>query len=297
MRLRFLIGAIALGLALSACAAGDQALLPKDGFAKGWVIEGSPRVFEGEALYDHIDGGAENFLELGFETCTVQDYRGQGEEITLEIYRMRDAAAALGIYLVQCGKERPDARLSERHTLNTNQILLTKGRYYLVATSPKASDAIVPVLVAMGASVSSGLPPDAPPEVLQLLPREGLLPGSLRIIRGPTGLQALLTLGEGDVLQLGGAVTAVAGDFKQAGGERVTRLVAQYPSAEAAKDALKHLKANLDPLLKVQSSTDDGFVFLDYKGRFGKCDRDGMRLNVVAGLSAKPPGGASSPAP
>lgn len=47
-------------------------------------------------------------------------------------------AAALGIYLASCGLETPDPALGERHTVGRNQLLLTKGRYYLVITSPEA---------------------------------------------------------------------------------------------------------------------------------------------------------------
>ena len=49
-------------------------------------------------------------------------------------------------------------------------------------------------------------------------------------------LQALYTLGDGDILQLGGTITAAAGDYKDAAGA-ITLIVADYPTPAAATAA------------------------------------------------------------
>ena len=67
------VGLLAL-LPLRAVAqkAGDVNLLPADGFSGMWKKNGPMKVFTSEDLYGHINGGAEAFLELGFEQLTVQ---------------------------------------------------------------------------------------------------------------------------------------------------------------------------------------------------------------------------------
>ncbi|HPB73006.1 MAG TPA: hypothetical protein PLX71_08505, partial [Phycicoccus sp.] len=67
-------------------------------------------------LYNYIDGGAELFLEFGFEACTVQQYKRGADEAVMEVYRMDDPVAARGIYLMKCGVEKPDPAFKERHT-------------------------------------------------------------------------------------------------------------------------------------------------------------------------------------
>ena len=281
------IASAALLLGFAAAAAGDGALLPAADFVAGWAREGPPRLYEGEALYDHIDGGGEVFLELGFEACTVQRYRNGEETVVVEIYRMADTAAALGIYLASCGRETPAPALSERHTVGRNQLLLTKGRYYLVVTSPEASAGMPAVLSSAAKSVGERLPAAEPPACLALLPKEGLEPRSVRIVRGAIGLQAIVTLGEGDVLMLERRVTAVVGDYKQ-GGALVTLIVAEYPSPEAARGALRHLTQSLDPTLSPISSGEAGLLFKDSRSLYGRATVDGAKLTIRLGMTSKP---------
>ena len=267
--------------------AGDAALLPSDGFSGAWKKNGPTKVFRSEDLYGHINGGAEAFLELGFDQLTVQKYRDGANELAVEIYRMTDPTAARGIYLARCGKETPDPALKERHTASRNQILLQRNRYYLVLYNTAGGAANAPMLVKAAQAIVPKLPADAPVPALALLPPAGLVPGSARIIRGPVSLQALYTLGDGDILQLGGKITGAAGDYKDAAGAS-TLIVVDYPSPAAATAAFKHLKANLDTYLKPASATDSRLVFQDYEKKFGVASVNGKRLEIRLHL-AKPP--------
>jgi hypothetical protein len=268
-------------------AAGDAGLLPADGFSGAWKKSGPTKVFTSADLYGYIDGGAEAFLEIGFEQLTVQKYRDGANELTVELYRMTDPTAARGIYLARCGKETPDPALKERHTASRHQILLQRGRYYLLVNNTAGGAANAPMLAKAAQAMVAKMPADAPVPVLGLLPQPGLVPGSARIIRGPVALQALYTLGDGDILQLGGKVTAVAGDYTGASGAS-TLVLADYPSPAAASAAFKHLKANLDTYLKATSATDSKLVFQDYEKKFGIASLAGKRLEIRLHLS-KPP--------
>jgi hypothetical protein len=260
-------------------AAGDALLLPADGFSGAWKKNGPMKVFRSEDLYGHINGGAEAFLELGFDQLTVQKYQDGANELTVELYRMTDPTAARGIYLARCGKETPDPALKERHTASRNQILLQRNRYYLVLYNTAGGAANAPILAKAAQAIVPKLPADAPVPALALLPPAGLVPGSARIIRGPVGLQALYTLGDGDILQLGGKITGAAGDYKDAAGAS-TLIVVDYPSPAAATAAFKHLKANLDTYLKPASATDSRLVFQDYEKKFGVASVNGKRLEI-----------------
>ena len=133
----------------------------------------------------------------------------------------------------------------------------------------------------------AGMPADGQVTALALLPAAGLVPGSARLFRGPVGLQAVYTLGDGDILRLGGKLTAAAGDYKDASGA-YTLVVAEYASPGEAAAALKHLTSNLDTYLKARSATGSRLVFEDYEKRFGVASVAGKRLEVRLHL-AKPP--------
>ena len=273
--------------ALAQKAAGDAALLPADGFSGTWKKNGPIKVFTSEDLYGHINGGAEAFLELGFEQLTVQKYKAGANELAIEIYRMRDSVAARGIYLARCGKESPDPALKERHTASRQQILLQRNRYYLVIYNAAGGAANAPMLVKAVQAIAPKLPADGPVPVLDVLPAAGLVPGSARIIRGPVSLQALYTLGDGDILQLGAKITGAAGDYKDAAGP-TTLIIVDYPTPAAVGAAFKHLKANLDTYLKPTAGTDAKLVFQDYEKKYGVVTVAGRRLQVRLHLT-KPP--------
>ena len=282
-----LLGFLPLRMTAQKPAAGDAALLPVDGFSGAWKKNGPMKVFRSEDLYGHINGGAEAFLELGFDQLTVQKYRDGANELTAEIYRMTDPTAARGIYLARCGKESPDASLKVRHTASRQQILLQRHRYYLVLYNTAGGAANAPLLVKAAQAIVAKMPADAPVTALSLLPPAGLVAGSARIIRGPVSLQALYTLGDGDILQLGGKITGAAGDYKDTAGA-TTLIVVDYPAPAAAAAAFKHLKANLDTYLKPSSSTEAKLVFQDYEKKFGVVTVTGKRMEVRLHLAKAP---------
>jgi hypothetical protein len=267
---------------------GDEGLLPPDGFSGAWKKTGSLKVFTSADLYGYIDGGAEAFLEIGFEQLTVQKYRDGANELTVELYRMTDPTAARGIYVARCGKETPDPALRERQTASRHQILLQRHRFYLVLNNTAGGAANAPILATAAQVMVAKMPADAPVPALALLPQAGLVPGSARLFRGSVGLQAVFTLGDGDILQLGGTITAVSGDYKDAAAGATTLVVAEYPSPGAAAAAFTHLKANLDRYLKATSSSDARLVFQDYEKKFGVVTMTGRRLEVRLHLAKAP---------
>jgi hypothetical protein len=267
---------------------GDAGLLPADGFAPGWARSGPLKVFTSSDLYGYIDGGAEAFLEIGFEQLTVQKYRNGANELIVELYRMTDPTAARGIYVARCGKETPEPSVKARHTASRHQILLQRHRYFLVLNNTAGGAANAPILATAALAMAPKMPADDPVPVLASLPSAGLVAGSARIFRGPVGLQAVYTLGDGDILQLGGKLTAVAGDYKDAAAGAYTLIAADYPSPAAASAAFRHLKSNLDSYLKATSASDSRLVFQDYEKKYGVASVSGRRLEVRLHL-AKPP--------
>ena len=273
----------------AAWAADDAGLLPPDGFLGGWSRHEGTRVFPGAELYGHIDGGAELFLEFGFDTLTFQRHRRGSGEFIVEIYRMADAGAALGIYLMKCGRETPDPGFPERHTVGRYQLEFVKGPYYARITSVVGKADLQPALVEFGRFAAAGIPAAPAPAALGLLPREGRVEGTLRLIRGPYALQAVAgNLGEGDFLLLGGMVTAAAGDYREPGEAVSTRVIAAYSSGEAAAAILRGIRERLDPGLKVLEADEERLVFRDGAGKFGVVSLDGRHVEVRFDLPSMP---------
>jgi len=276
------VGALFL---LAATAA--PALLPADGEVAGLRRDGSADLFRGAELYGHIDGGAELYLEFGFDDVTVQRYVGEAGALEAELYRMSDADAALGAYLARCGRETPDPALATRHTVGRLQLLMVRERWLIVLTGDPERPPDRATLLGFAGTVADRLPPPVEVAAARWLPADGLRPGSLRLARGPLALRAVVELGEGDPLSLGGRVSAAAAVYDEPAG-MVTRVVAEYPDEAAATAALVHLRAALDPGLAVVGGDDRRLLLRDRAGRPGEIARAGCRLTVTLGRVASP---------
>lgn len=283
--------ALAVLLALlpgPAPAAGDVPVLPPSGAVGGWEIEGKPRVFRGSELYGHIDGGAEIFFEFGFEQLAVQRYRSAAGEMVVECYRMNDPLAALGIYLGRCGRETSDPGFAERHTAGRYQLVFVRERYFVIVDNPAGTPALAPALVEFARVIAARLPASQPVHAFDVLPDAGLVEGSQRLIRGPVALQAIVTLGNGDILQLGGTLTALAAEYGPAT-DRYALIVVTYPDADGAGKAFRRLVAGLDPEIKPLQTGERRLVFRDYDGTFGLASVGGARLEIRLHLKEQPP--------
>jgi hypothetical protein len=272
--------------AIAAAARGDEAL-PADGVVGGWKREGPVHVYSGPELYELIDGGAEIFFEHGFERVTIQQYTLGADEIGVELYAMRDATAALGIYLARCGDETPAPGLHLRHTAGRHELLAVRSRFYVVVENLSGRAERAADLVAFARALATRLPAPEPVDTLELLPKDGRVPGSERLIRGPLALQSFIQLGEDDILQLGGRVTAAAAGYKGPAG-CLTLIVVPYSDAETARRVFEHLQANLDPEVKPLTRTASRLVFRDYSGTYGEVVLSESRIELRLGFAERP---------
>ncbi len=90
-------------------------------------------------------------------------------------------------------------------------------------------------------------------------------------------------MGDDDILQLGGRVTAADG-YEGAWG-RYTLIVAPYPDPDKARRAFEHVLANLDPEVKLLSRAAERLVFPDYSGAYGEGLLTESRIELRLGLA------------
>jgi hypothetical protein len=254
----------------------------------GWAKAGPPAEFQGGNLFDYIDGGAEIFLEFGFDRLLVQNYRKGDSEIALELFRMESPAAALGIYLMKCGVETPIEGIPARNSSDKTQFTILKGRFFIHINNPDGSEWHLPVMADLARVLLGSISRGEPVLLLDDLPRENKVPGSERLIRGPYALQSIFTFGEGDVFELQGRIFALAADYRDQEDEPSTRLIIPYPDELRASSAFRNLIDKLDPYLKVIDKGESGLAFEDYRGKFGTVERKGSKLQIRLNLIAKP---------
>ena len=157
----------------------------------GWKRTGPPQRFDKEGLYGHIDGGAEIVLQYGFRELSVFAFRpseAQGQaikEVGVEIYRMKSAEAAFGLYSTKLeGQETAWSGIKTDHWVSQGQANLVKGEYLVNILAPECTDREIGEFAAALERKVPGRGAKRPPG-MACLPAQGMVPGSGRYIRGP----------------------------------------------------------------------------------------------------------------
>ena len=136
-------------------AAASFQLLPAADAPDGWSASGDPLLFEGGALFEHINGGADRYHELGFVDLVVQSYLAGDEEIQLEIYDMGSADGAATIFSevmegVETGKD-----FGQASTRDDYQIAFHEGRYYVSVLAFTDGEGVAEGMAALAKSVEA----------------------------------------------------------------------------------------------------------------------------------------------
>lgn len=257
-------------------------------FGDGWQRARPARVFIGADLCNHINGGAERFLEYGFDRATVEQYTRGDDEIRLELYAMENPTAARAVYLYFRGPGKPLEGINGRHVGNRYQVIMQTGRYFVQITNYTGRPQCVPGMVALANHLWPRLPADAEIPLLERLPKANRVPRSTAIIRGPYSLQTLYTLGPDDVLQLNRTVFGVAADYRSSGDETYTLLMVPYDHAQQARDAFGYLVNHLDPYLHVLHQADDLLCFRGADEMYGSAVLEGALLTLRLRMSEMP---------
>jgi len=266
-----------------------EIVLPGDNFFPGWKRSEQPAIFIKADLFNHIDGGAELFLEFGFEKAAIQHYKKGSAELTLEVYEMELPESALGVYLMKCGRETPFPEIPARNSSEAAQATILRGRHFILINNFGGGAELQQAMIALAKAVLAKIP-DVPASgrLFELLPSKDRLPGSERLIRGAVVLQPYFTFGEGDILQLEGKIFGAVANYREAPEAVFTRFVIPYPDEIRAVAVYKNLLANLDPYLKVLEAKETAFVFEDYREKFGIAELKGSTLDIRVNLSLRP---------
>ena len=153
------IAAIALLLEALACSSGGD-LLPAGTELGGFSDVDKPESYNSATLYTYMDGGAEFYIKQGFVGLYVRRYARGAENFVAELYQMKDAQSAAALYGATRRPEVEKEVAGHRASVSPAEIILAKGRCYLVCRNddPMATDNTS--LVDLCAKVARRIPTD-----------------------------------------------------------------------------------------------------------------------------------------
>jgi len=160
-----------------------------------WKTDGEFQGYDAAHLQDYLDGGADIYLEYGFQSVGVQSYKNEKGELQVEIYQMKSPDAALGIFTFRRHYP-PDSTLGVSNETSKYDILFQKGRYFVAITNMDGSQETARALKKFAVVMLKKIPAGAmETDPFASLPAKGLQPASEMLIAGPLSMRVRWPLG------------------------------------------------------------------------------------------------------
>ena len=151
---------------------------------EGWQIRNDVLKYNPENLWEYINGGADQFIDYGFESLLAGELSNNSILITADIYDMGLPLNAFGIYMTQRPEESGIFNIGTEASISLPaQCLLLKDRYYvkIQALNGELSESTSKYLLD---AIAKALPGNTDfPNEFSLLPDNGQIKGSFRHVR------------------------------------------------------------------------------------------------------------------
>jgi hypothetical protein len=214
-----------------------QKYLPQESEIGDWRKDGPPLEYKGDDLFLYIDGGAEIYHEYGFKQVIVQDFRNRkGKSISLEIFKMSNAASAYGIYTFKAHPGGKELAIGGEARLADYYLNFWKGNFLVTLTGLDQDEDTPKGLEVIARAVEARIETEGKkPFLVGYLPKAGLFPDSVKYFRGDLGLYNDYPFFRQDVFALR---EGVKGDY-QAGH---SLYIVRYESDEESQTRLNEVK-------------------------------------------------------
>jgi hypothetical protein len=163
------------------------------GEIKGFQQKGQERRYTRDNLYEHVDGHAEYFIDMGFTGLAVTEYSAAGSkaaqaEFQVEVFDMGKGLHAFGVLSDESGENLQDASVGSMGFKTSGGLNFIKGRYYVKISSANSGSQVL----AFAKALSETLPAEKDSlNVFSLFPDLGRVVKSRFVKEGYRGLDFL----------------------------------------------------------------------------------------------------------
>ncbi len=180
--------AIVLALSMLPLPGGDEfrKCLPQSREVAGWVMVDTIRTYDGEALYDFIDGGADVYFEYGFRRAAAAVYSSDStSKLDVEVYEMNSTESAYGVFSMFALDGLYPLQAGDSAVAGEYSVFIWQENFFVSITSsvPLAPDD--PSVLALVKSVELRLPRGGEKPLLADAISSKLVAPSLVYLRGP----------------------------------------------------------------------------------------------------------------
>jgi hypothetical protein len=213
---------------------------------KSWTAESNDRLYDEETIYSYIDGGAELYKAYNMRQCLSRRYTSpKRPSIILDIFDMGTSDDAFGVFTHDMDGNLIDIGQDARY--RSGWLSFWKHRYFVSVYMEEETDAAEKGVKALGREVAASIAEKGfRPRILQKLPSEGLVSGSVRYLHHPIVLNYHFYISDENILNLSPKTEALLANYK-AGTEAARLLLISYTNLKVAKKSLKDFSKHYLP--------------------------------------------------
>jgi hypothetical protein len=215
-------------------------LVPRE--IEGWKASDRDRRYDRETIFDYINGSGELYRSYAFRQVLVRRLARTGEpDIEVALFDMGSAEDAFGIFSFE--QEGDDLGIGQGSEYAAGLLRFWKGRSFVCVSIERETPAAKGAVTALAKEIAHRIEPaGARPQIVNLLPRQGLDANSIRYFHQHACLNYHYFVADQNILDLSERTQAVIGRYRMAEGNSYLLLVA-YPDAKQAKGAFDSFAA------------------------------------------------------
>jgi len=187
---------------ISLAQTGLKAFLPKENEMEGWKLNSKVSEYKGDDLIFFVNREADLYHEFGFvEVMSTSFLNDKDEELSFELYRMKDIYASYGIYLLKSeGMKEKYEKAGKDAFIDDNTLVLWKHHYIAVIKGDNTSLTASSGMESLAGIVDSRIKiPGRWPTITHTFRNS---PGNITLLRGKIGLQNVYYFTSKDVFRI-----------------------------------------------------------------------------------------------
>jgi hypothetical protein len=215
---------------------GDlRRMLPKQ--IHSWAAEGEDRLFDDKTIFSYIDGAAEVYKSYNMQQCLSRRYTTtSGPAIVLDVFDMGSSEDAFGVFTHDTDGD--TAAIGQDARYRPGWLSFWKHRFFISIYVEDETPAAKKAVLELGRQTAALIPKEgAKPEILNLLPKEGLQVHDIRYFRHPVVLNYHYYIADENILNLSPQTAAALAAY-QWGEESAQMLLVKYPDEDTAGKSL-----------------------------------------------------------
>jgi hypothetical protein len=136
-----------------------EKLVPGNDEILGWKMTDKPGIFEGDNLFELIDGGADLYYEYGFVKVLSVHYADPANtNLLVEVYEMEDAQSAYGIFSITRQTSAWSDNFGSLAAIEGSYISFWKSKYYVTISFTSGQQFDAAVLSVFAKDISGRIP-------------------------------------------------------------------------------------------------------------------------------------------